>query len=253
MSTDCFRTHNPVLNPSVVALLSYTNTNSTPTASTDWTDAYPLVCKDLNSTLLAPSTVKPAPRPDVLYSFVTNFQIGSYALDRGFFNSTTWMPANPPTLNQALTGLQNASTAIAFSTSGVSTGFSSNQLVVSIPSVQVVDLLVTNLDDGAHPFHLHGHSFWIMGQSSPPEVTGYFPWDTYGLLNTTNPIRRDTLTVPGYGWALIRFEADNPGLWAFHCHIAWHMEAGLLMQFMERTDLMAGWTLPEDVRALCDG
>jgi FtsP/CotA-like multicopper oxidase with cupredoxin domain len=23
---------------------------------------------------------------------------------------------------------------------------------------------------------------------------------------------------------VIRFETDNPGLWALHCHVAWHME-----------------------------
>jgi hypothetical protein len=50
-------------------------------------------------------------------------------------------------------------------------------------------------------------------------------------LNTINPPRRDTLTIPGYGWIAIRFITDNPGLWAFHCHIGWHMAAGLLMQF----------------------
>jgi len=44
----------------------------------------------------------------------------------------------------------------------------------------------------------------------------------------------------GYGYTLIRFITDNPyfpylnllifsGAWALHCHITWHMEAGLLM------------------------
>jgi hypothetical protein len=36
----------------------------------------------------------------------------------------------------------------------------------------------------------------------------------------------------GFGYTLIRFVADNPGAWAFHCHITWHMEAGLLMTFL---------------------
>lgn len=26
---------------------------------------------------------------------------------------------------------------------------------------------------------------------------------------------------------------DNPGIWAFHCHIQWHAEAGLMSQFIE--------------------
>jgi hypothetical protein len=51
--------------------------------------------------------------------------------------------------------------------------------------------------------------------------------------------------------ALIRFVADNPGLWAFHCHISWHMESGLLMQFQTRSDIMKTWELPADVLGLC--
>lgn len=252
MTTSCFATDNPVLEPTTLAILSYTNTTTRPTSSVDWSDAQPVGCKDLDYTTLVPSELQSAPPADVLYVFDASFQIGAYALDRGYFNSTTWTPARVPTLHQAAAGLRNASLAPDLQRAGASSGFSADQLVVSIPTTQVVDLLITNFDDGAHPFHLHGHAFWIMAQSSPPATAGYFPWDSYAGLNTTNPIRRDTLTVAAFGWALVRFEADHPGLWAFHCHIAWHMEAGLLMQFMTRTDLLATMALPSDVLALCD-
>jgi len=43
----------------------------------------------------------------------------------------------------------------------------------------------------------------------------------------------------GYGFALVRFVADNPGAWAFHCHITWHMEAGLLITFLAGEDRIA--------------
>src|SRR5579864_8733442 len=46
----------------------------------------------------------------------------------------------------------------------------------------------------------------------------------------------NTLIVEGYGYALLRFITDNPGAWAFHCHITWHMEAGLLMTFLTGGD-----------------
>jgi FtsP/CotA-like multicopper oxidase with cupredoxin domain len=36
-----------------------------------------------------------------------------------------------------------------------------------------------------------------------------------------NPMRRDTVDVPGGGSVNIRFVADNPGAWVFHCHIQW--------------------------------
>jgi hypothetical protein len=88
----------------------------------------------------------------------------------------------------------------------------------------------------------------------------YFPWGTdfYSQLNSTtsndytkNPMRRDTITLVAYSWALLRFRNDNAGMWAFHCHNAWHMEAGLLMQFQAKEDVMKGWTIPSDVLGLC--
>jgi FtsP/CotA-like multicopper oxidase with cupredoxin domain len=38
-------------------------------------------------------------------------------------------------------------------------------------------------------------------------------------LNTVNPPLRDTATLPQGGWVVIRFKADNPGLWLLHCHL----------------------------------
>ena len=40
-------------------------------------------------------------------------------------------------------------------------------------------------------------------------------------------------------------------MWAFHCHISWHMEAGLLMQFLTRPNVVGSWKLPEANKALC--
>jgi len=28
---------------------------------------------------------------------------------------------------------------------------------------------------------------------------------------------------------LLRVITDNAGVWAFHCHVSWHLEAGLMM------------------------
>lgn len=67
-----------------------------------------------------------------------------------------------------------------------------------------------------------------------------------------NLIRRDVTTVEGFGWLALRFVADNPGVWAFHCHMAWHSEAGLVMQFLSRVEIVKGWVLPEANRKLCD-
>jgi FtsP/CotA-like multicopper oxidase with cupredoxin domain len=68
-------------------------------------------------------------------------------------------------------------------------------------------------DDGVHPMHLHGHTFTVLTKNGQP-LTG-------------SPIRLDTLAVgPGDAYE-IAFEADNPGLWMFHCHIANHAARGM--------------------------
>jgi len=86
-----------------------------------------------------------------------------------------------------------------------------------------------------HPWHLHGHSFQIVGwgpgyYASSPNVTTW---------NLDNPMRRDTVTVPAFSHVVLRFPADNPGMWALHCHVAWHMEGGMFVSLAERPDDLA--------------
>ena len=49
-----------------------------------------------------------------------------------------------------------------------------------------------------------------------------------------NPPRRDVALLPGGGYLIIAFKADNPGSWLLHCHIAWHASSGLALQILER-------------------
>lgn len=64
----------------------------------------------------------------------------------------------------------------------------------------------------AHPMHLHGHHFQVVG------IDG----DRFsGAL-------RDTVLVPARGSVTIAFDADNPGKWALHCHHLYHMAAGMM-------------------------
>ena len=66
-------------------------------------------------------------------------------------------------------------------------------------------------------------------------------------------MRRDVVLVYGNGYAVIRFVADNPGVTLFHCHIEWHVEAGLTATFIEApTELQAmGISLPASHQAVC--
>ncbi|MGH7045894.1 MAG: multicopper oxidase family protein [Stellaceae bacterium] len=74
-----------------------------------------------------------------------------------------------------------------------------------------VALVMTNSTGMPHPMHLHGHRFQVV------EIGGLrFP----GAV-------RDTVRVPPRGRVVIEFDADNPGWWAFHCHMLYHMAAGM--------------------------
>tara|TARA_B100002051_G_scaffold263397_1_gene287072 strand:+ start:637 stop:771 length:135 start_codon:yes stop_codon:yes gene_type:complete len=38
---------------------------------------------------------------------------------------------------------------------------------------------------------------------------------------------RETVCVPKGGSCRIAFDASNPGIWAFHCHISYHHVRGM--------------------------
>ena len=79
-----------------------------------------------------------------------------------------------------------------------------------------VRMTLTNRTSMWHPFHLHGHFFRLL--------TG--PGD-----NPRYPLKHTANLAPG---AALRFEftADNPGRWFFHCHNAYHLEAGMARVFV---------------------
>ncbi|KAG0469775.1 hypothetical protein HPP92_016475 [Vanilla planifolia] len=80
-----------------------------------------------------------------------------------------------------------------------------------------------------HPWHLHGHDFWVLGYGLgkfDPEV------DTREY-NLVDPIMKNTVALHPYGWTAIRFQANNPGVWAFHCHIEAHTFMGMGVVFEE--------------------
>jgi len=52
------------------------------------------------------------------------------------------------------------------------------------------------------------------------------------------PSKRDVVTVPANGYTVIRFLADNPGVWFFHCHIDFHLAAGMAATFIEAPDVL---------------
>lgn len=92
--------------------------------------------------------------------------------------------------------------------------------------------VIENESPLAHPMHLHGHDFLILGASA--DGAGPFTAADKSQLRANNPTRRDVTMLPASGWLVLAFKTDNPGGWLFHCHIAWHVSGGLSVDFLER-------------------
>jgi FtsP/CotA-like multicopper oxidase with cupredoxin domain len=74
-----------------------------------------------------------------------------------------------------------------------------------------VELVFQNRTPMPHPMHLHGHEFQVV------EINGKrFP----------GAVRDTVLVTPG-ARVVVAFDANNPGYWAMHCHLLYHMDAGM--------------------------
>jgi FtsP/CotA-like multicopper oxidase with cupredoxin domain len=74
-----------------------------------------------------------------------------------------------------------------------------------------VELILVNQTGMPHPMHLHGHEFQVV------EIDG----------QRFSGAVRDTMLVTQGRRVVIAFDANNPGTWAFHCHLLYHLDAGM--------------------------
>ncbi|KAH7179971.1 multicopper oxidase-domain-containing protein [Fusarium flagelliforme] len=259
MVTHCFKNENPRLQAETRAIVRYQSpekqvSTEKPT-SKEWSDAIEVICRDLNTTALRPVEAITPPPADEVIILRANFEIGDWRLARGFFNDSTWHPnATNPSLHRFLdSGAQSATSKrpVAINDKMFER---KKELVLETNGIRTIDISINNFDDGAHPFHLHGHKFFVLVQGrdgyppTPAELPAYL--EKHNLLE--NPLRRDTVTVEGYAWAIIRVVLDNPGLWAFHCHNTWHAESGMVMQMLVRSEVVKEWTVGEEERGMCN-
>ena len=54
----------------------------------------------------------------------------------------------------------------------------------------------------------------------------------HSMTNPGNPQRRDVQLLKPLGYIVLQIDAANPGVWPFHCHIAWHVSGGLYFNTM---------------------
>ncbi|KAJ2608512.1 ferroxidase fet3 [Coemansia sp. RSA 1365] len=173
--------------------------------------------------VLTPYTKETALGFDVSYTLDVHFNQYTDALNHGTFNNITYVAPLVPSIFTALSTGKDALKQEVY-------GPQTNAHVVE--HLQEVQLVVNNYDAGNHPFHLHGHHFQMIER-------GPAPYDsTHNPQPHTAPMRRDTVMIPSMEYVILRFRADNPGTWLFHCHIEWHIEGGLNMVIVEAPDVM---------------
>ena len=68
-----------------------------------------------------------------------------------------------------------------------------------------------------HPIHFHGQRFLVVARDSVLQ---------------TNLVWKDTVLVKAGETVDIVLDTSNPGIWMAHCHIAEHLEAGMMMKFI---------------------
>ncbi|NES27078.1 multicopper oxidase domain-containing protein [Micromonospora terminaliae] len=82
----------------------------------------------------------------------------------------------------------------------------------------VVAFTIVNRAQYVHPWHLHGHHVLVLSRNGQPA--------------TGSPLWLDSFDVrPGDVWK-VAFRADNPGVWANHCHNLAHADAGMTLHLM---------------------
>ncbi|KAL8916107.1 MAG: hypothetical protein Q9208_008703 [Pyrenodesmia sp. 3 TL-2023] len=136
-----------------------------------------------------------------------------------FFNDLTYVRPKVPTLYSALTAGPEASNPAIYG---------ANTIPFVLQKNEVVEIVLNSMDPGKHPFHLHGHAFQTVVRSQE-EAGVYVGNETFPEF----PMRRDTVLVRPNGNIVLRFQADNPGIWLFHCHIEWHVTSGLVATMVE--------------------
>ena len=148
-----------------------------------------------------------------------------------------------------------------------------------------VRFIVENHSGEPHPMHLHGHNIFVLAEgyctsatngttvnstagvtttagtaaqtatmtvsstAAATPTTGSC-WDGT-IVNPSNPQRRDVQQLLPGGYIVLQWNQDNPGIWAFHCHIAWHISTGFLWNVLEQPDQIPNIDVPSGIHEVC--
>ncbi|THV64742.1 hypothetical protein D6D28_09671 [Aureobasidium pullulans] len=207
-----------------VAAIYYESADNTtiPTSNSSVTVAQLSYCNNDDLSVTKPFfPITPDPNPSTTEDLIIEYRTNETDFNLWFVNNISFRgDYNNPVLLEAKLG---------------NLDFPEEYHVMNFGSNNTVRLIVYNyFAFGGHPMHQHGHNMYVLAE-------GFGEWDNT-VTNPGNPQRRDTVWVqaakdkdtPAY--VVLQFDQDNPGVWPFHCHIAWHVSAGLYVSILERPD-----------------
>jgi FtsP/CotA-like multicopper oxidase with cupredoxin domain len=135
-------------------------------------------------------------------------------LDSIYFNPVEW-EGTMPGMNQATTGAQAhwvlKDPATGAENMDIHWAFGRGDLV----RIRLIGVRNT-LHGMHHPIHIHGQRFLVLAVNGTPNE---------------NPVWKDTVLLPAAGALDLLVDMSNPGSWMLHCHIAEHLQAGMMMHF----------------------
>lgn len=132
-------------------------------------------------------------------------------LDSAWFGPVEWGAAMPG-MNWATTGHE-----VRWLLRDPATGRENMDIGWHFPRGTLLRLRIRNqravLHGMQHPIHLHGQRFLVLA------VNG---------TRNHNRVWKDTVLVPSGATVDLLLDLSNPGRWMLHCHIAEHLEAGMM-------------------------
>ncbi|XP_008785462.2 laccase-24-like [Phoenix dactylifera] len=144
-------------------------------------------------------------------------------------------PDYPPVFFDFTNASVNSDTALTFTTKSTK--------VKKVKYNTTVEMVLQNtaiVGIESHPMHIHSFNFFVVAQG----FGNYDRATAEKSYNLVDPQERNTVAVPTGGWAVIRFTANNPGMWIMHCHFDSHLLLGLATAFEVENGPTPESTLP---------
>lgn len=194
--TSCSDSADPANSKGIVRYDGATSTTADPVSTANANAAID-ECVDEDAANLVPYlSLDAASLPDVNTNFAVALSNVAGRVYWAMGNSTFINQWSYPTIQQIVDSGANDSAV-----------FAAEQSVYELPDANVwVYWIIQTALGAAHPMHLHGHDFWVLGSGS-----GKFDAAT-AELKTVGVPRRDVVLLPASGWVAFAFLTDNPGV-----------------------------------------